>query len=161
MLDVSVGHSDKQVRCKGNCHSLGEWRCLVSYQVAQSRRTRGHSDMTVGLVPTRSNVSASPFITVSRMCSRLDECKCRNISSLWAGCVPSSMRVFHHCEQDVVSTWMEEQRSSIIVSRMWFRPGWKCRNLPSLWAGCGSRLGEKNRVLSSLRADVVPAWMEV
>ena len=34
-----------------------EWRCLVSYQVAQSR-TRGHSDMTVGLVPTRSDVSA-------------------------------------------------------------------------------------------------------
>ena len=61
MLDVSVGHSDEQVGCKGNCHSLGEWRHLVSYQVAQLRRTGGHSDMTVGLVPTRSDVSAEPF----------------------------------------------------------------------------------------------------
>ena len=61
MLDVSVGHSNKQDGCKGNCHSLGEWRHLVSYQVAQSRRTRGHSDMTIGLVPTISYVSAEPF----------------------------------------------------------------------------------------------------
>ena len=37
-----------------------EWRCLVSYQVAQSG-TRGHSDMTIGLVPTRSDVSAHSF----------------------------------------------------------------------------------------------------
>ena len=44
MSDVSVGHSDEQVGYKGNCHSLGEWRHLVSYQVAQSR-TGGHSDM--------------------------------------------------------------------------------------------------------------------
>ena len=51
MSDMSVGHSDEQVGCKGNCHSLGEWRHLVSYQVAQSR-TGGHSDMTVGCVPT-------------------------------------------------------------------------------------------------------------
>ena len=52
MSAVSVGHSDEQVKCKGNCHSLGEWRHLVSYHVARSRRTGGHSDMTVGLVPT-------------------------------------------------------------------------------------------------------------
>ena len=58
MSDVSVGHFDEQVRCKGNCHSLGEWRHLVSYQVAQLRRTGGHSNMTIGLVPTRSDVSA-------------------------------------------------------------------------------------------------------
>ena len=57
MSDVNVGHSDKQVRCKGNCHSLGEWRHLVSYQVAQSG-TGGHSDVTIGLVPTRSDMSA-------------------------------------------------------------------------------------------------------
>ena len=82
MSDVSVGHSDEQFGCKGNYHSLGEWRHLVSYQVAQSRRTGGHSGMTVGLVPTRLDVSASPFIIVSRMCSHLDECKCRNITSL-------------------------------------------------------------------------------
>ena len=61
MSDVSVGHSDEQVGCKGNCHSLGEWRHLVSYQVAQSRRTGGHFDVTVGLVPTRSDMSAEPF----------------------------------------------------------------------------------------------------
>ena len=61
MSDVSVGHSDEQVGCKGNCNSLGEWRRLVSYQVAQSRRTGGHSDMTVGLVPTRLDVSEEPF----------------------------------------------------------------------------------------------------
>ena len=54
MSDVSVGHSDEQVGCKGNCHSLGEWRHLVSYQVAQFR-TGGHSDMMVGLVLTGSD----------------------------------------------------------------------------------------------------------
>ena len=98
MLDVSVGHFDEQIRCKGNYHSLGEWRHLVIYQVAQSR-TGGHSDMTVGLVPTSSDMSASPFITVvgcvpawmnvsaepfhhcGRMCSNLDECKCRVLTS--------------------------------------------------------------------------------
>ena len=26
MSDVSVGHSDEQVKCKGNFHSLGEWQ---------------------------------------------------------------------------------------------------------------------------------------
>ena len=57
---MSVGHFDEQVGCKGNCHSLGEWRHLVSYQVAQSR-TGGHSDMMVGLVLTGLDVSASLF----------------------------------------------------------------------------------------------------
>ena len=47
--DVSVGHFDEQVEYKCNCHSLGEWRRLVSYQVAQSRRIGGHSDMIVGM----------------------------------------------------------------------------------------------------------------
>ena len=60
MSDVSVGHFDEQVGCKGKCHSLGEWRHLVSYQVAQYR-TGGLSDETVGLVPTRSYVSACIF----------------------------------------------------------------------------------------------------
>ena len=63
MSDVSIGHSDEQVGCKGNYHSLGEWRHLVSYQVAQSM-TGFHSDMTVGLVPTGSDMSASPSIIV-------------------------------------------------------------------------------------------------
>ena len=65
--DVSVGHSGEgvglvsyQVIYKGNYHSLGEWRHLVNYQVAQSR-TGGHSDMIVGLVLTGSNVSACLF----------------------------------------------------------------------------------------------------
>ena len=58
MSYVSVGHSDEWVGCKGNYHSLGEWRHMVSYPVAQLRRTGGHYDMTVGLVPTRSDVSA-------------------------------------------------------------------------------------------------------
>ena len=84
MSDVSVGHSDEQVGCKGNCHSLGEWRHLVSYQVAQSR-TGGHSDMIVGLVPTRSDMSASPSTIVSRMCSRLGACKCRAFSQMVVG----------------------------------------------------------------------------
>ena len=77
MSDVSVGHFDEQVGCKGNYHSLGEWRHLVSYQVAQLRRTGGHSNMNVGLVPTRSDMSAIPSIIVSRMCSHLGGCKCR------------------------------------------------------------------------------------
>ena len=50
MSDVSAGHSNKYVRCKSNFHSLGEWRYLVSYQVAQSG-TGGHSTAMVGLVP--------------------------------------------------------------------------------------------------------------
>ena len=37
-----------------------EWRHLVSYQVAQSG-TGGHYNVTVGLVPTWSYVSACPF----------------------------------------------------------------------------------------------------
>ena len=74
MLDVSVGHSDEQVRYNGNYYSLGEWRHLVSYQVAQSRRTEGHFNMTIGLVPTRSDMSASPSIVV-------------------VGCVPTSVDV--------------------------------------------------------------------
>ena len=37
--------------------SFWESRCLFSYKVAQSG-TRGHFDMTVGLVPTRLDVSA-------------------------------------------------------------------------------------------------------
>ena len=36
-----------------------EWRHLVSYEVAQSG-TGGQSDMIVGLVPIRSDVSALP-----------------------------------------------------------------------------------------------------
>ena len=60
MSDMSAGNSIEQVGCKGNYHSLGEWRRLVSYQVAQSRRTGVHSDVTVGLVSTRSDVSAEP-----------------------------------------------------------------------------------------------------
>ena len=84
MSDVSVGHFDEQVGCKGNYHSLGEWRHLVSYQVAQSR-TRGHSDVIVGLVPTRSYMSASPSITMSRMCSHLDGCKCRAFPQMIVG----------------------------------------------------------------------------
>ena len=81
MADVSVGHSEEQVGCKGNCHSLGEWRNLFSYQVAQSR-TGGYSYMTVGLVPTISDMSASPSITMSRMCSSLDGCKCRTFPQM-------------------------------------------------------------------------------
>ena len=45
---------------RANCHSPGEWRRLVSYQVAQSR-TGGHSNMTVGLVLTGLDVSAHLF----------------------------------------------------------------------------------------------------
>ena len=98
MSYVSVGHSNEQVGYKGIFHSLGEWRHLVSYKVAQSR-TGGHSDMTVGLVPTRSYMSASPSIIVvgcvlawvdvsadpfhhcCRMCSHMGGCKCRALPS--------------------------------------------------------------------------------
>ena len=76
MLDVSVGHSDEQVGCKGNCHSLGEWRHLVSYQVAQSR-TGGHSDMNAGMCSRRIRCECKPFHHYYRMCSCLDGCKCR------------------------------------------------------------------------------------
>ena len=99
MSDVSVGHSDEQVRCKGDCHSLGEWRRLVSYQVAQSRRTGGHFDMTIGLVPTRSDVSASLSIIVRRMCSRLGGCKSRPFHHCGRMCsgLGECVEIFHHC----------------------------------------------------------------
>ena len=76
MSNLSVGHSDERVGCKGNYHSLGEWRHLANYQEADSR-TGGHSDMTVGLVPTRSDMSAEPFHHCCRMCSCMGGCKCR------------------------------------------------------------------------------------
>ena len=59
------------------------------------------------------------------------------------------------------------------VWRMWFRPWWKEHSsfiivlvvVPARLrvfhqcGGCGSSLGDKNRVLSSVWQDVVPAWM--
>ena len=100
MSDVGVGHSDEQVECKGNYHSLGEWRRLVSYQVAQSRRNGGHSNMTIGLVPTRSDVSASLSITmVGCVPSWVDIIAGPFI--IVVGCVPAwvnvSAEIFHHC----------------------------------------------------------------
>ena len=54
--DVSLGHSGEgvglvsyQVRYKGNYHSLGEWRNLVRYQVAQSG-TGDHSGEGGGFI---------------------------------------------------------------------------------------------------------------
>ena len=60
MSDVSVGHFNEQVECKGNYHSLGEWSHLVSYQVAQSR-TRGHFDMIVGMCSLMIIYECMPF----------------------------------------------------------------------------------------------------
>ena len=62
MLDMSAGHSNEQVRCKGNCHSLGEWRHLVRYQVAQSG-TGGHSDEGVGFGSYQVRCECTPFRT--------------------------------------------------------------------------------------------------
>ena len=99
MSDVSVGHSDEQVRCKGNFHSLGEWRCLVSYQVAQSRRTGGHSDMTTEMCSRRIRCECKPFHHCDRMCSCLDGCKCRKSSTTVIGLVLVWVGVFHHCDR--------------------------------------------------------------
>ena len=96
MSDVIVGHFDEQVRCKGNFHYLGEWRHLVSYQVAQSRRTGGHSHMTVGLVPTRSDVSASLSITMVGCVPAWVDVSAGPFIIV-VGCVPAWVRVFHHC----------------------------------------------------------------
>ena len=60
MLDVSVGHFVEKDRCKGNCHSPGEWRHLVSYQVAQSG-TGGHSDKGVGFSSYQVRCECMPF----------------------------------------------------------------------------------------------------
>ena len=49
MSDMSAGHSVEEDRCKGNCHSPGEWRRMVSYHVAQSG-TGGHSDEGLGFI---------------------------------------------------------------------------------------------------------------
>ena len=57
---MSAGHCNEYVECKGYYHSLGEWRHLVNYQVAQSG-TGVHYDMIVGLVPLGSYVSARLF----------------------------------------------------------------------------------------------------
>ena len=84
-----------------------EWRHLVSYHVAQSG-TGGHSNMTIGLVPTLSDVSASPFEHACWIGSShvsdvsadpfwtcmLDwflacvRCKCRSLSNMHVGLVP-------------------------------------------------------------------------
>ena len=65
--DVSVGHSNEgvgfgsyQTRCKGNFHSLGEWRHLVRYQVAQFG-TGGHSDAGVGFGSYQIRCECMPF----------------------------------------------------------------------------------------------------
>ena len=92
MLYVSVGHSNEQVRCKGNCHSLGEWRHLVSYQVAQSRRTGDHFDMTIQLLPTRLDMSAIPsIIMVECVPAWVDVSACPFI--IVVGCVPTWVNV--------------------------------------------------------------------
>ena len=41
--------------------------------------------MIVGLVPTTLDMSASPSIIVSRMCSLLDGCKCRAFPQMIVG----------------------------------------------------------------------------
>ena len=44
--------------------------------------------------------------------------KVRNSSIIVVGCgsnLDGSTKLFHHCEQDFVLAWMEEQRSCIIV----------------------------------------------
>ena len=61
MSNVSVFHSDEQAECKGNFHSLGEWKHLVSYQVAQSRRTRGHFDMIAGMCSLMIGYECKPY----------------------------------------------------------------------------------------------------
>ena len=109
MSDVSVGHFNEQVRCKGNCHSLGEWRHLVSYRVAQSRRTRDHSNMIVYLVPTRSDVSAISFMTV-------------------IGCVPVWMKMGKSFITVIgcVHVWMKVGKYFITVIRcvpVWMKVG--------------------------------------
>ena len=60
MSYVSVGQSDEQVGCKGKYHSLGEWKHLVSYQVAQSR-TGVYSDMIVGMYSLMIRYECKPF----------------------------------------------------------------------------------------------------
>ena len=60
MSDVSVDHSIEQDRCKGNCHSPGEWRHLVCYQVAQSG-TGGISDEGVGFGSYEIICDCRPF----------------------------------------------------------------------------------------------------
>ena len=93
MTDVSAGHSDEQVGCKGNCYSLGEWRRLVSYQVAQSRRTGGHSDVTTKMCSRRIRCECMPFHHCDRMCSCLDG---------WAFLTSRSdvsAKILHHCDR--------------------------------------------------------------
>ena len=55
-----VGFVSYQVRYKGNCHSLGEWRHLVCYQVAQFE-TGGLSDEGGGFVSFRVRCECIPF----------------------------------------------------------------------------------------------------
>ena len=67
MLDMSAGHSVKGVglvssqdRCEGKCHSSGEWRHLVRYQVAQSG-TGGLSDEGGGFGSFQVRCECMPF----------------------------------------------------------------------------------------------------
>ena len=72
-----------------NKHSMPflEWRHLFSYQVAQSG-TGGHSDMTIGFVPTWSYVSASPSDMHARLVPCMCKCKCRSLSNMYVGLIP-------------------------------------------------------------------------
>ena len=65
--NVSVGHSGEgvglvsyQIRYEGNCHSLGEWRHLVCYQVAQSG-TGGHFGEGGGFGSFQVRCECKPF----------------------------------------------------------------------------------------------------
>ena len=65
--DVSAGHSGEgvglvsyQVKYKGNCHSPGEWRHLVRYQVAQSG-TGGLSGEGGGFSSFQVRCECKPF----------------------------------------------------------------------------------------------------
>ena len=60
MSDMSDSHYEEYVRCKGKCHSMGEWRHLVSYQVAQSG-TRNHSNEGVGFGSYEIRCECRPF----------------------------------------------------------------------------------------------------
>ena len=99
MSDVSVSHFDEKVGCKGNYHSLGEWRHLVSYQVAQLR-TGGHSDMTAGMCSRRIRCECKLFHHCDRMCSCLDENgKIFHHCDRMCSCLDESGKIFHHCDK--------------------------------------------------------------
>ena len=94
-----------------------EWRRLDSYQAAQSR-TRGHSDMTIGLVPTRWDIRAISILEME-LPSEVPGILGLGLRDIliWLWDVFSHYQIWVHGHSDVIEgcvpTWSDIRADSI------------------------------------------------